>query len=204
MGVDAQRNPSFGELLRRYRVAAGLTQEELADNAQVSPRAISDLERGQRTRPWRDTVQLLAQALQLGSTERAELEVAARRAGPVVTSVDGGTRADLPPPRHNLPLQLTSFVGRERELAEVKERLAGTRLLTLTGAGGCGKTRLALQIGVDLVDLYPDGVWFVDLARWLTPTSYPRRSPPPSVSARSRAGPFWRLLLTTCGGEQSS
>ncbi len=53
---------TFGDLLRRYRLAAGLTQEGLAERAQVSPRAISDLERGQRTRPWRDTVQLLASA----------------------------------------------------------------------------------------------------------------------------------------------
>src|SRR5262249_36839792 len=70
--------------------------------------------------------------------------------------------------RHNLPVQLTSFVGRERELAEVKDRLldgpAAARLLTLTGTGGCGKTRLALEVGNALVDTYPDGVWLVELA----------------------------------------
>ncbi len=65
---------------------------------------------------------------------------------------------------NNLPLQLTSFIGREREIADVKRLLASTRLLTLTGAGGCGKTRLSLQIAVDLVEEFANGVWFVELA----------------------------------------
>jgi predicted ATPase/DNA-binding SARP family transcriptional activator/DNA-binding NarL/FixJ family response regulator len=65
---------------------------------------------------------------------------------------------------HNLPAPRTSFVGRERELVEVKRLLAMTRLLTLTGAGGSGKTRLALAVAKDLVGTYPDGVWFVELA----------------------------------------
>ncbi len=79
-------------------------------------------------------------------------------------------RYEFPPLRslealpNNLPQQLTSFVGRERELAEGKELLGRTRLLTLLGMGGLGKTRLSLQIGADLLDEYPDGVWFVDLA----------------------------------------
>ncbi len=65
---------------------------------------------------------------------------------------------------NNLPIQLTSFIGREQEMARVKELLASARLLTLTGAGGAGKTRLALQIAVDLVEEFADGVWFVELA----------------------------------------
>ena len=78
--------------------------------------------------------------------------------------------ADFPPLRsleavpHNLPLQVTSFVGRERELAEAARLLATTRLLTLTGTGGTGKTRLALQAAAEAIEGYPDGVWFVDLA----------------------------------------
>ena len=66
--------------------------------------------------------------------------------------------------RHNLPVVRTSFIGRERECLEVKRLLAMTRLLTLTGVGGCGKTRLGLEVGRDLVGAYPDGVWLVDLA----------------------------------------
>jgi predicted ATPase/DNA-binding SARP family transcriptional activator/DNA-binding CsgD family transcriptional regulator len=66
--------------------------------------------------------------------------------------------------KHNLPAPRTNFVGREREMVEVKRTLAMTKLLTLTGAGGCGKTRLALEVARDLVGAYPDGVWLVDLA----------------------------------------
>jgi predicted ATPase/DNA-binding SARP family transcriptional activator/DNA-binding CsgD family transcriptional regulator len=65
--------------------------------------------------------------------------------------------------RHNLPISRTSFVGREREMLEVRRLLAMTGLLTLTGTGGCGKTRLALEVARDLVGAYPDGVWLVEL-----------------------------------------
>jgi predicted ATPase/class 3 adenylate cyclase len=64
---------------------------------------------------------------------------------------------------NNLPQQLTSFVGREKERAEIEEMLGGTRLLTLLGMGGLGKTRLSLQVGGNVMDAYPDGVWFIDL-----------------------------------------
>jgi predicted ATPase len=78
--------------------------------------------------------------------------------------------AEFPPLRsldalpNNLPLQFTSFVGREREVRDIRNVFADTRLLTLIGSGGCGKTRLALQAAADLVDEYPDGVWWVELA----------------------------------------
>jgi predicted ATPase/class 3 adenylate cyclase/DNA-binding CsgD family transcriptional regulator len=65
---------------------------------------------------------------------------------------------------NNLPGQLTSFVGRERELDDVRGALATTRLLTLTGAGGCGKTRLALQATADSLERWPDGAWWIELA----------------------------------------
>ena len=65
---------------------------------------------------------------------------------------------------NNLPKQVTSFIGRERELAEVRKLLGNTRLLTLTGPGGIGKTRLSLQVGAEVTDDYSDGVWFVELA----------------------------------------
>ncbi len=70
---------------------------------------------------------------------------------------------------NNLPGQLTSFVGRVTELREIQAALEGTRLLTLTGGGGCGKTRLALQTAADTVDRYPDGIWWVELAPVIDP-----------------------------------
>jgi len=75
---------------------------------------------------------------------------------------------------NNLPQQVTPFIGRERELAEVKELLATTRLLTLLGIGGLGKTRLSLQAAVDVIDDYPDGVWFVELAPLTDPELVPQ------------------------------
>jgi class 3 adenylate cyclase len=80
-----------------------------------------------------------------------------------------GLPADFPPPRsidvrpNNLPTQLTTFVGREHELAEAGALLGQTRLLTLTGPGGTGKTRLSLQVAAEAAERYPDGVWFVEL-----------------------------------------
>ena len=88
-------------------------------------------------------------------------------------------RQEFPPLRsleatpNNLPQQTTSFVGREREVAQSKERLGQTRLLTLLGMGGLGKTRLAMQVGADLMTAHPDGVWFVDLAPIVDPALVP-------------------------------
>ena len=75
---------------------------------------------------------------------------------------------------NNLPLQLTSFIGRVREIAEIKRLLSTTRSLTLTGAGGCGKTRLALEVAAQLVEEYEDGVWVVELASLSDPALVPQ------------------------------
>jgi predicted ATPase/DNA-binding CsgD family transcriptional regulator len=75
---------------------------------------------------------------------------------------------------NNLPQQLTSFIGRECEIAEVKRMLGGTRLLTLTGTGGSGKTRMALQVASGLLEDYPDGVWLVELAALTNPELIPQ------------------------------
>jgi predicted ATPase/class 3 adenylate cyclase len=75
---------------------------------------------------------------------------------------------------HNLPVQWTSFVGREQEMETVKQLLPTTHLLTLTGPGGCGKTRLALQVATDLIEIYRDGVWLVELAALTDPNLLPQ------------------------------
>lgn len=86
-----------------------------------------------------------------------------------------GLRADFPPIktlesyRHNLPALTTSFVGREKETAELKRAIKKHRLVTLTGSGGTGKTRLSLQVAADLLDQFQDGVWFIELAPLANP-----------------------------------
>ena len=76
--------------------------------------------------------------------------------------------------RSNLPQQLTRFIGRQSEIAQVEDLLSGSRLVTLTGSGGVGKTRLALQIGTNVLKEYEDGVWFVDLAPLLEAALVPQ------------------------------
>ena len=94
--------------------------------------------------------------------------------------VHPGLRERFPPLRsmeatpNNLAQQLNSFVGRERELAEVRQLLAKTRLLTLLGMGGIGKSRLSVQLGAELMDEYPDGVWLVELAPLTDPRGVPQ------------------------------
>ena len=75
---------------------------------------------------------------------------------------------------NNLPVQLTSFVGRENEIAELKQELEAHRLVTLTGSGGTGKTRLSLQVAADLLDHFDHGVWFIELAPLTDPDLIPQ------------------------------
>src|ERR1051326_4911640 len=141
----------FGKLLRTYRMAAGLSQDELAERAGLSRRGISDLERGARRTPYPATVRRLAHALDLSVDERAALLASARDASSA--EIIEATQPS------RLPIVLTSFVGRERELVELTSLLHSSRLLTLTGPGGIGKTRLALALAHSTPD-----VTFVDLA----------------------------------------
>jgi len=133
--------PSFGELLKRYRLAAGLTQEELAEQARLSARAISDHERGARRAPYRDTVRLLAQALRLAPPEQAAFTAAVRRTGgssiprPSADPYETGQLAVR---------ALPALVGRTRELAALERHLGeqGPPVLMLAGEPGIGKSRL--------------------------------------------------------------
>ncbi|HEX9039223.1 MAG TPA: helix-turn-helix domain-containing protein [Ktedonobacterales bacterium] len=153
----------FGRLLRRYREAAGLTQEALAQRAGLSARGISDLERGARQSPHRETIELLAGALDLPPHKRALLLAAARPQ--TAAGIARGAVASAAPP-NNLPARLAPLIGREAEARQAAEALARpeTRLLTLTGPGGVGKSSLALRIAADTLERYDDGAYLASLA----------------------------------------
>ncbi len=162
--MSRKRHNTFGEQLRRLREAAGLTQEELAERAGLTPKGVGALERGDRKRPYPNTVRALADALGLEDEERACFigSVSRRDSDPEPAPSPG------PPavPSLSLPVPPTPLVGRERETREVADLLlrADVRLLTLTGPGGVGKTRLATEVAGRCAPDFPDGVAFVALA----------------------------------------
>ena len=149
-----ERTASFGDLLRQVRSAASLSHEELAARAGLSVRGISDLERGARYAPRLETVRMLADALALGEDDRAALLAAARPA------ILQGDREDHARPMVlSVPVPLTRLIGREAEIKAVRATLQreDVRLVTLTGVGGTGKTRLAIAVAVGLGEVFPDG-----------------------------------------------
>jgi predicted ATPase/DNA-binding XRE family transcriptional regulator len=158
------KTDTFGARLKSYRLRARLTQEELAEQASMSVRALSDLERGVRRMPRQDTLALLADALHLSAEERAHLAASVpRHRGPAraVDALTPVTTAALP-----WPVFLTRLIGREREESAAAHllRQEDVRLLTLTGPAGVGKTRLALQLAESQADRFADGVQIISLA----------------------------------------
>ncbi len=158
---------TFGETLRRYRSSAGLSQEGLAERAGLSVRGISDLERGARTFPRLETVRMLADALELDERDRALLLGAARPElapkEPAATRAVRPERTITPRP---LPIPPTRLVGREREIERIVTlyRSRDTRLITLTGQGGIGKSRLGLAIARGFSRELEGRVAFLELA----------------------------------------
>lgn len=151
---------SLAAVLRGLREAAGLSQEELAAKAGLSTHAVSALERGTRTRPYPHTLRSLATALGLSEADRARLIASVPpRARPSRAASDAATAR----PR-DLPVPTTPLLGRDHDVRRVGALLAQHRLVTLSGAGGVGKTRLALAVAANVRDRYADGATLVELA----------------------------------------
>ena len=152
----------FADVLRKLRAEAGLTQEELAEAAGLSPRAISDLERGMVTTPHKDTVRLLAEALHLAGPARAEFEAVARGARPGRATASGVAAAT-----RTLPRDIASFTGRRQELAELADAAAGVggvvSIHAIGGMAGVGKTAFTVHAAHRLAGRFPGGQIFLPL-----------------------------------------
>jgi predicted ATPase/transcriptional regulator with XRE-family HTH domain len=159
-------------LIRDRRTSSRLTQEELAERAGISVRTVSDIERGLRRSVYKDTARRLADALSVADSDRENfLFVALGR----MDASEGGLRLD---PRWkssnsgHIPIPPTGLVGREREMERLLTafRNPGIRVITLTGPGGIGKTRLAAEAAIASRSIFPDGVFFVALGAAESPS----------------------------------
>ena len=162
--MTAAAGTGFGSLLKRLRLAAGLTQDALAERAGVSTRAVSDLERDPTRLPRLETVALLADALGVGPDDRARLLAAARPSN------------DVPPAVGQVfPQPLTPLIGRTGLVAAIVDLIeqGQHRLVTLTGPGGVGKTRVALAVAGRVGSRFADGPVFVDFSPLRDPDLVP-------------------------------
>lgn len=166
--------PALAPLIRRLRDSAGLTQEELAERAGISVRTVSDIERGLRRSVYRDTAQRLADALEVEEEDRPDFVALARgRINRIRSDSPFSSSRGVPFPVASIPLPPTRLIGREREMDILMTAFAdpSIRLLTLTGSGGIGKTRVAAEAATRAQGMFRDGIFFVSLASVNEPDS---------------------------------
>jgi predicted ATPase/DNA-binding CsgD family transcriptional regulator/transcriptional regulator with XRE-family HTH domain len=174
-----QTTSGFARLLRQLRIEARLTQDELAKSADVSARSVSDLERGINRTARKDTAVQLAGALGLAEPLRS-LFVAAALGRIQAAQVLAARRRQAPGESlasasgiHGFVPALTSFVGRAGPVSEIATLLDRGRMVTVTGPGGAGKTRLAGEVARQVAGRFADGVWLAELAPVRDPALVP-------------------------------
>jgi predicted ATPase/DNA-binding XRE family transcriptional regulator len=160
---------TFGSLLRAYRLAAGLSQDTLADRARISAQCVSALERRTRRAPYRPTVENIAAALGLTCPERDRLMALAQADRQWRCSQNGIARP-LATLCDEAPHRVASFVGRADEVRALLRLVERHRLVTITGTGGIGKTSVAVEVASRIARHFADGVRFVDLASLADPS----------------------------------
>lgn len=165
---DTLAELSFGDWLKRRRKAAGLTQEQLALQISCSTSALKKIEAEER-RPSAQIVERLAGIFNIPPNELTKFLRFARgdlKSAPSIESEDAPWRASIVSPRSNLPASLNSLIGRNSDIAVVREYLSNvnTRLITLIGPPGIGKTRLSLEVTREVLHDFRDGTFFVALA----------------------------------------
>ena len=170
MNEKTSEDLSFGEWLRQRRHILDLTQQELADQVGCARITLRRIEAG-ALKPSRELAQILLEKLGIPEAER---EIWIRFARGLSPLPEKSTESFTSQPATNLPVSLTSFIGRAKEQQEIINLVDKYPLVTLIGPGGIGKTRLALHAGQELLKNYPDGVWLVELASILDPSLVPR------------------------------
>jgi transcriptional regulator with XRE-family HTH domain len=157
--MEDGRRRSFGDVLRSHRLALGLTQETIAERARMSVQAIGALERGERQALYRTTIDLLASALALSPDQRRELDSSARRARGRGARVQQRRVGNIAP-------AVGSLVGRDGDVRGLSALITAgsSRLITIVGPGGIGKSRVALETARASADVFDGDVWLVELA----------------------------------------
>jgi transcriptional regulator with XRE-family HTH domain len=166
----SSKETSFGEWVRQRRHLLDLTQQELADQVGCARITLRRIEAG-ALKPSKELALILLGKL---GVPQAESEAWLRFARGLSEFPESSADSSVSKPITNLPAPLTTFIGREKEQAEILKLLNKHRLVTLVGSGGVGKTRLSLKIGEQVLGDYANGVWLIELASILDPLLVPR------------------------------
>src|SRR5688572_7910251 len=160
---------SFGVWLRKQRRALDISRQTFANQVGCAEVTLRRIEAG-TLKPSKQLAQMILEKLGIPEIDRSQWIAFARgRSDSPLISAPSSNK-----PLTNLPASLTTFIGRGKEQSDVIQLITKHRLITLTGAGGVGKTRLAIRVGKQVLEKYADGVWFVEFAPILDLLLVPR------------------------------